>query len=140
TPRDREFQVNMVSTLCPTLGIEGVAFIGLVIDTAYEMMGRESLSARRWQRAYSEEITDRLIADGMQIDNENPPRIWDVVDRLFDMGDPHSATMAQRYAVPTLSDLVVAANSDVVRDMYGNTPAANGQEMMIQVFIRSITT
>ena len=140
TPRERDFQVNLVSSLCPNLGPEGVAFIGQVIDVAYSLLSRESLSARRWQRAYDTEITDRLLEQGMQIDHEKSPRIWDVVDALFELGDPHAASMAQRYAVPTMDDLIVAANHDTIRDMYGKTPAANGHELLIDVFIRSITT
>src|SRR5690606_22459184 len=94
TPRERDFQVNLVSSLCPNLGVEGVPFIGQVIDVAFASLGRESLSARRWQRAYDPEITDRLLEAGMVINENNQPRIWDVVDKLFDLGDPHAATLA----------------------------------------------
>lgn len=140
TQRERDFQVNLVSSLCPNLGMEGVAFIGQVVDVSYKTLNRESLSARRWQRAYSPEITDRLIEQGVTINDETSPRVWDVVDMLFDLGDPHAAVQAQRFAVPTMDDLVVAANHDQVRDMYGKTPSASGQELLIDVFIRSITT
>lgn len=140
TPRERDFQVNIVASLCPNLGAEGVAFIGQVIDVAYAQLGRQSLQARRWQRAYDPKITDRLLEAGMRIDDDSQPRIWDVVDKLFDLGDPHAAGLAQRYAVPTMDDLIVAANHDTIRDMYANTPAASGQELIIDVFIRAITT
>lgn len=140
TPRERDFQVNLVSSVCPNLGPEGTAFIGQVIDVAYENLGRESFAAKRWQRAYDPEITDRLMEAGMEVSDENQPRIWDVVDKLFDLGDPHAASLAQRFAVPIMDDLIVAANHDTIRDMYGHTPAGNGQELIIDVFTRSITT
>lgn len=139
TERERDFQVNILSALCPNLGPEGVRFIGQVIDAAYKNLNRQSLNAKRWQRALSPELTDRLLADGMRITDSESPRIWDVVDRLFDLGDPHAASMAQRYAVPIMDDLITAANLDSVQDLYGNTPTPTG-EKITEVFTRSITT
>lgn len=139
TERERDFQVNIISALCPALGQEGPKFIGQVIDAAYKNLSRESLSAKRWQRALDEEVTQRLLEEGMQIDESSAPRIWDVVDKLFDLGDPHAAAQAQRYAVPIMDDLIMAANTDAVQDLYKRTPSSSG-EMITDVFIRSITS
>lgn len=139
TERERDFQVNIISALCPNLGNEGVRFIGQVIDAAYKHLNRTSLSAKRWQRALDPAITERLLASGMKVDEMTSPRIWDVTDMLFDLGDPHAATMAQRYAVPIMDDLITAANLDSVQDLYASTPTPSG-EKITAVFIRSITT
>ena len=139
TERERDFQVNIVSALCPNLGPEGVRFIGQVIDAAYRSLNRNSLNAKRWQRALQDEITEKLGASGMEISEMTPPRIWDVVDRLFDLGETHLASIAQRYAVPILDDLISAANHESVQDLYGKTPTPTG-EMITDVFVRSITT
>jgi len=139
TERERDFQVNLISAVCPNLGPEGVRFVGQVIDEAYKMLGRDSLQARRWQRALDAEISARLEAEGAGLDDNDMPRIWEVVDRLFDMDDPHAASMAQRFAVPILDDLISAAHADSVQDLYRNTPAPTG-EKITDVFVRSVTT
>src|SRR3546814_16368537 len=74
----------------------------------------------------------------MNLSAEPAPRIWDVVDALFDMGDVHGATLAQRFAVPTLDHLIVAATSDSVKNLYG-TKKVDGEDI-IDIFNRSITT
>jgi len=128
TERERDFQVNMVSALCPNLGNEGARFIGQVIDMAFRNLDRSSLHAKRWQRALDPEITDKLLKHGMTIDDTGQgPRIWDVVDKLFDLGDVHLATRAQRFAVPILDDLITAANAENVQDLYGKTPTPSNE-------------
>jgi len=139
TERERDFQVNMIATMCPNLGMEGPRFIGQVIDAAYRGLDRTSLGAKRWQRALDPEITDKLLAHGVSVDTASAPRIWDVVDTLFDLGDVHAATRAQRFAVPILDDLITAANTESVQDLYGKTPTPSN-EKITDVFIRAITT
>lgn len=139
TERERDFQVNMVCALCPGLGSEGARFAGMVIDQAYKELARDSLSAKRWQRALDENISQKLETLGMNFNTDGTgPRIWDVVDKLFEIGDVHNATLAQRFAVPTLDYLVTAASSDAVRDVYGTKTIEN--ERIIDVFNRAITT
>jgi len=140
TERERDFQVNMVATLCPNLGAEGSRFIGQVIDAAFRHLNRSSLHAKRWQRALDPGITDLLGQHGMEIDEIGQgPRIWDVVDKLFELGEVHAATRAQRFAVPILDDLITAANTESVQDLYGKTPTPSN-EAITDVFIRAITT
>jgi intracellular multiplication protein IcmB len=139
TERERDSQVNMVTSLCPGLGPEGTRFVGQVIDAAYKNLGRASLSAKRWQRALDPDITEKLLKMGMDLSDDAAPRIYDVVDALFDAGDVHAAVQAQRYAVPILDDLIAAAHTDSIQDLYRNTPSATS-EMITAVFQRSITT
>lgn len=139
TERERDFQINMLLTLCPNLGPEGGRFIGQVIDAAFTMLGRDSQQARSWQRALDYDLSARIEADGMVLDENNMPRVWEVVDRLFDLGDPHATSLAQRFAVPILDDLINAAHADSVQDLYRKTPTESG-EMITDVFVRAITT
>jgi len=139
TERERDFQVNMISALCPNLGTEGTRYIGQVIDAAYRLLSRESLDALRWQKALDPHITELLLAHGKIKDDRAQPRIWDVVDHLFDMNQAHLATLAQRFAVPRMEHLIVAANLSDVQDLYKNTPTPSN-ESITAVFIRSITT
>ena len=139
TERERDFQVNMISALCPNLGSEGTRYIGQVIDAAYKHLSRESLDALRWQKALDPQITEVLLAHGKIKDDRAQPRIWDVVDHLFDLDQVHLATLAQRFAVPRMEHLIVAANLSAVQDLYQNTPTPS-HENITDVFIRSITT
>lgn len=139
TERERDFQSNMVSALCPALGSESGRFVGLVIDQAYKELSRDSLNAKRWQRALDHDISEKIETLGMRFGEDGTgPRIWDVVDTLFDAGEVHLATLAQRFAVPTLDYLITAASSDAVRDVYGNKQVDG--ERIIDVFNRSIMT
>lgn len=139
TERERDFQVNIISSLCPNLGPEGGRFIGQVVDAAYRSLSRQSMDAKRWQRALDPAITAKVEAIGMKVDDNNAPRIWDVVDALFDMGDTHAAISAQRFAVPILDDLIKASHQESVQDLYSRTPTPTN-EIITEVFARSITT
>lgn len=140
TERERSSQVNIMSAICPSLGDNAMAFIGQVIDEAYKALGRNSLKAKRWQRALDRAITERIEAEGMDLSNDNNmPRIWQVVDFLFDLGEVSLATRAQRFAVPIMDDLIASANSTVVKDLYHKTPTPS-HELIIDVFMRSVTT
>ena len=63
---------------------------------------------------------------------------WEIVDQLFLMGDIYAATLAQRHAVPLLNEAGYAAQSDTIRDIYGQVTVATG-ETLIQYFNRAIT-
>lgn len=139
TERERDFQIAMVLAICPGLGEEGSRYVGAVIDAAYADGDRTSVNAKRWQHALDTDISERVAASGLSIDDSRRPRVWEVVDKLFDMGEVHAATIAQRFAVPTLDSLVQAARMKSVQDLYANTPAKSG-ELITDVFTRSIST
>ncbi|MGY2488323.1 hypothetical protein [Cupriavidus sp. CP313] len=139
TERERDFQIAMVLAICPGLGEEGSRYVGAVIDAAYGDVDRSSINAKRWQYALDPEISERLVAAGFSIDENRLPRVWEVVDKLFDLGEVHAATTAQRFAVPTLESLVAAARMKSVQDLYAKTPAKSG-ELITDVFTRSIST
>lgn len=137
TERERDFQVAIVTALSPNLGEEAGRFIGAVIDAAYSKNARTSIAARKWQRAFDLNLSKIMEEQGIEI-NENL-RVWDVVDRLFDAGFIHEATIAQRYAVPTLDSLIAAARTDEVQNNFRTAPTPS-REMITDVFTRSITT
>ena len=140
TEREKDSQVNILSALCVGLGSIAGEFITQVVDEAFRMFNRDSLTAKNWQRTLDSEITEKLELYGMDVsDDNNMPRVWQVVDFLFDKGEINLAARAQRFAVPQLTDLIAAANRTVIRDLYKNATTAQG-ESVISVFCRSITT
>lgn len=136
TNMDLDFQIAVVTTVCPTLGPEGGKFVSQVIKEAYRMFSRKSPDQRLWQRSFDSALHDKLLSQGCVFDEKT--RVWDVVDRLFDMGMIDDSAVAQRYAMPRMMDLVKAASRKTISDQWGTALATNG-ERMIDTFIRSIT-
>lgn len=63
---------------------------------------------------------------------------WEVVDALYDHGDIHSATLAQRQAVPTLADLAAVSREQQFVDLYGGKRTEDG-EPLLDAFSRMIS-
>lgn len=137
TEVDRDFQVSVVSTVCPGLGSEGERFIGQVINEAYKMMGRKSPLQRRWQNSMDDKISNLIQEIKMEVTDRT--FVWEVVDALFDAGLIDDASLAQRYAVPRLPDLIKASRTKEILDAYSSAPSATG-EMILDVFTRNIQT
>ena len=137
TEVDRDFQVSVISTVCPGLGNEGERFIGQVINEAYKIMGRKSPLQRRWQNSMNDKIS--LLIKEINMDVTDRTFVWEVVDALFDAGLVDDASLAQRYAVPRLPDLIKASRTKEILDAYSSAPSATG-EMILDVFTRNIQT
>lgn len=137
TAVDRDFQVSVVSTVCPVLGPEGERFIGQVIDEAYKMFGRNSPQQRRWQNSMSEGVA--ALLQKIEFEVTEKTFVYEVVDALFDRGLVDDASMAQRFAVPKLSDLIKASRATEILNAYDKTPTPTG-ELLIDVFTRNIQT
>ena len=64
---------------------------------------------------------------------------WEVVDALFDAGDPVAASRAQRYAVPVPGDFLAAVREPAVQGLVGDARHGAGGETVTQAFIRILT-
>lgn len=135
TDIDKDFQVSVVSTLCPSLGLEGEKFIAMVITEAYRMLGRSSPSQRTWQAALDETVSAALAEIGYPCTDKT--RVWEVVDALFKVGRIEDSALAQRYAMPRLVDLVKASRATEILNSWGTAPTPSG-ELIIDVFTRNI--
>ncbi|MFL9611096.1 hypothetical protein ACKF11_13495 [Methylobacillus sp. Pita2] len=139
----RAFLTNFLLLLTTPVGHEkphdGMAdMIGIVIDETYKLLS-DGAGARRYSENTDPEV-DKAIADnGIKIDSKTS--WWEVVDDLFAKGDYHAAGMAQRYAVPTLSDTIEVARSPQITDLFrnvletGETPS-DGYNRAISTAIR----
>lgn len=134
---DRDFIMALLGGMSSNLGDEGGKFTGRVIDVAYEMYGRLSPTAKRWQWNTDVELSEKLAGVGIEFTEDKPPRVWDVVDAFFDAGMVSEAAEAQYHAMPLMGDLTRVINDRRVSDIYGTAPAPSG-EMMIRVFERNI--
>jgi len=137
TEVDRDFQICVVATVCPGLGAEGERFIGQVINEAYKQLGRRSPTQRRWQNSMDAAVAKAL--EEIRFPATDKTFVWEVVDALFSAGRVADAGLAQRYAVPRLSDLIKAARAKEILDAYGSAPSATA-EPILDVFTRGIQT
>jgi intracellular multiplication protein IcmB len=143
-PLERAFQSNFLSLA--TLPIDSeTAFegmdqlIGFVIEEAYRMFGDDAnepnKKPKRYQRGLLPEVDEALRQGAVPLEAE--PWWWDVVDALCKLGQYRLAEMAQRYAVPLLQDLITAARTTQVRDMFAKVKAETTEET-VQLFERYI--
>lgn len=135
TAVDKDFQVSVLTTIAPSLGRDGDKFVGQIIDAAYEMFSRRSPRQRVWQSSMDERVAKALAEINYQV--KETTRVWDVVDALFDAGRLDEWMLSQRYAVPTLQDMLTAARTKTIQDLWGTAPADTG-EPIIDVFSRSV--
>jgi len=65
---------------------------------------------------------------------------WEIVDDLFRHKEYRGATVAQRHAVPLLSDAVTVVQGDKVQMALGDIQNTNTGEKLIQSFTRQVAT
>ena len=140
-PSERSFLVNFISLLTTPVGestpYDGlVDMIGLVIDEAYKATKNEN-SPNIYTPSTCPEIDDILKDINFVFDDKTS--WWEVTDALFLAGCISEAMLAQRHAVPLLSDLAGIARSGAVQDLYGKVTTPTG-EALITAFTRMISS
>jgi intracellular multiplication protein IcmB len=142
---ERSYLIELMVLLCtppghekPYDGIQQLA--GLVVDEMYRW--RDDRMANAEPRPYLPRL-DAQIDEAIQkhdIHLPTDPYWWDVVDRLFEIGEPHLASLAQRHAVPTLSDAITASRRPQIRTLLEETSIGSSAESIINAFERMITS
>lgn len=131
-PQDRSFLVNFLATLATPperrgRPYEGMStFIGRVIDGAYKAKSDRNEKAQpETYKSGHDPVVDAAV---QKIGFRPMPATsyWELVDRFFEHGLIYEAEVAQRYAVPTLNDLVAFAASQEIKDEYGEAKVENG--------------
>jgi intracellular multiplication protein IcmB len=142
---ERAYLVELITLLCtapgmdrPYDGIQQLA--GLVVDEMYRW--RDDSAANAEPRPYLPRL-DPEVDEAIQKHNlhlPSDPYWWDVVDRLFDLGEVHIASLAQRHAVPTISDAITASRRPQIRSLLEQTSIGSTSENVINAFERMITS
>lgn len=137
---ERTFLVNFLSLVCsdgehaPSQAMSGL--ISAAIDRAYD-----NFMDHREPKTYMRDdvsLVDRVL-DELGFRSHGEPIWWEVVDFLVDHGRLHEAEVAQRYAVPTLSDLITAAQAEQVRDLYEGAIDSTTNQSILSSFQRVIS-
>lgn len=114
------FLLNFVTILATAVGDEErpeafvPAIAKMVIEIAYKQCAGDA--AKRFDRGIVPEV-DAAIDQAM-IGVDVNTTWWEIVDDLFSRGNVVAATLAQRYAVPTMSDIAAAAVTDDVTQSF----------------------
>ncbi len=142
---ERSYLVELMTLLCtppgqerPYDGIQQLA--GLVVDEMFRW--RDDMAANAEPRPYlprlDPEIDEAIAKHKLHLPAD--PYWWDVVDRMFDLGENHIAILAQRYAVPTLADAITASRRPQIRALLEETSVGMTAETVINAFERMVTS
>jgi intracellular multiplication protein IcmB len=143
-PEDRSFLVDLLTMLATPAetgkAYEGTAELaGLIIDEMYAVLANDDRGNPRQYYPTVDADVDKAIELASITLPENVSW-YEVRDLLFVAGNTHAANLAQRYAVPILSDAASAARSPSVRDSYSKKlTAGEGSETLPEAFSRMIT-
>ncbi|MDD9990731.1 MAG: hypothetical protein OXP75_02935 [Rhodospirillales bacterium] len=143
-PAERAFLTNLLGLMVTPAGTAGVPdgmreLLGPALTGAYAMRSDKVPGAE--PHAYTEsrdaEVDAAIAAAGLRLPGD--PLWWEVVDLLFDAGAVDAAARAQRYAVPTLVDLLASVREPAVQGLVGDARYGSGGETVTQAFIRILT-
>jgi intracellular multiplication protein IcmB len=142
---ERSYLVELLSLLCTPPGhdkpYDGITQLaGLVVDEMFRW--RDDTAANAEPRPYLARL-DPEVDEALQKFNvhlPSDPYWWDVVDKMFDLGQYHVAGLAQRHAVPTLSDTITASRRPQIRSLLEETSVGFSTESVINAFERMITS
>ncbi len=139
-PHEKVFVKNIVLTLVTPPdketaedGMGGLA--EMVIDYAYKYYA-EPETAKPYVEGLAPTIDDAIARYALPIDEATS--WWEVVDALFEQGAHHEATIAQRYAMPILTDLAAMSRNPVFDDTYGEKKLADGEGLQ-KAFARRLS-
>lgn len=137
---ERQFLINFMNLICsdgdkpPSSAMLGL--ISATIDQVYDDFG-DSRSPRPYMQDDEPQVDKALSKVDLEISESTI--WWDVVDALMVNGYKYEAEIAQRHAVPTVSDLVSASQSDQVVSLYGETTNPDTNEPLVSSFQRMIS-
>ncbi len=142
---ERSFLIEVLTLICTPPGqaepYDGISQLcGMVVDEMFRW--RDDRMANAEPRPYLPRI-DQSVDDALRKHEIQLPQSaywWDVVDMLFEKGATYEATVAQRYAMPTLGDSVAAARRPQIKNLLEDTSIGSSAEGVIHAFERMITS
>jgi len=144
-PDERSYLVELLTLLCtapghdkPYDGIQQLA--GMVVDEMYRWRNDQGANseARPYLPRLESEVDEALQKHNVHLPND--PYWWDIVDKMFDLGQYHVAQLAQRHAVPTLNDAITASRRPQIRSLLEETTVGASAETVLSAFERMVTS
>ena len=133
--------VNFLTLLATPLGAthpyDGIPDLaGMVVDELYKSLADDG-NAYAYTSGVEELIDGILEEMGFVLDAKTT--WWEVTDALFVAGFEHEAMLAQRYAMPLLSDAAAICRIPAIEDLYEKIIAPTG-ESLLNAFGRMISS
>jgi intracellular multiplication protein IcmB len=124
------FLVSLLCAMCtpenqenPSDGVSGL--VRMCITRAYEDFGHKK--AKVYQPNVAPEIDERIPHVDLAVDAHTT--WWELVDAFYKAGMTHEATLAQRFAVPLLSEVQAYARDSGLRTMFDFQEQFSGQHI-----------
>lgn len=141
TPQERSFLVNFLTLLSTPIGAlkpyDGMAdMVGLIVDELYMHLIDDAKPHTYTQNI---ELAIDKILEEIQFVRDAHTTWWEVTDALFVAGFVHEAMIAQRHAVPLLSDAASICRTPAIEDLYGKVTAPTGEPLVLS-FARMISS
>lgn len=141
TAQERAFLVNFLTLLATPIGADrsydGVPDMsGKIVDELYKQYSDDG-KPNPYVSNVDPALDGLLHEINMKADVKTT--WWEVVDALFDAGFKHEAGLAQRHAVPLLSDVTEICRTNVMEDLYGKIRVST-QEPLITAYARMISS
>lgn len=144
-PDERSFLVELLTLLTTPPGYDkpydGMQQLcGLVVDEMYRWRddGAANAEARPYLPRLEMEIDAAIAKYNVHLPSD--PFWWDIVDKMFELDQPHLANLAQRHAVPTLNDAITASRKPQIRSLLDETSVGVSTESVIGAFERMVTS
>jgi hypothetical protein len=132
------FMLLLVTDLNKENSEDANAMAGLiqkVIESMYEAC-QDKNSPKPYSRGMEPQVDELLDKQGFSFDDRTS--WWEIVDYLFLNHYPYEAKLAQRHAVPLLSEAPFAIQEEKIRSLYSKVNVNTG-ETLIEYFNRTIT-
>lgn len=138
-----EFLKNFMSLLMTEPGAESPpsgmsSVIAEVLKDMYSRFSDRGGAAKLYAVGVEPRVDDKLRELRVSVDAHTI--WWEVVDALFDKGAFYEAKIAQRHAVPLVSDAVTSVQDEKIKDALGDIINKDTQETLIRTFSRQIST
>lgn len=130
---DKDFQSNLLTLLLTPAGSDSIPRLpevcGKIIDSMYEYFNEDN-NPNPYDSNRDSKVDELLLNLNIEIENDDEITWWDVSKLLFNKGYPLEASLAQRYAVPTLSDATtVLSEATNIKDVFGEAQI-NGEPLL----------
>jgi intracellular multiplication protein IcmB len=133
-PQEKIFHRNFIMTLLTPPGQpaaeDGMAGLAeSVLEYAFKYYAEAD--AKRYVAGQVRDVDQGLAKLGIQQGEGIDERTtwWEVVDALFEHGEVHLATIAQRYAMPLLTDIASMAREQIFTDTYGKKKLSDDEPL-----------
>lgn len=140
TAEERGFLSNLLCLLAtdpaqinPEQGMSGL--VAQIIDEMYRRCS-DKVQPKPYDPNIEPKVDDAINKAQMPVDSKTT--WWEVVDYLFSKDYIHEAMIAQRHAVPVLSDAAACAQEEKIKSVFERVEAST-KETLIQCFNRLIT-